>query len=79
MALGFEALSPSTLYRTLRRMEKDGVVSSRWETSREGAARRIYTITDAGEEYLNFCAEALEQYQRDLDTFFSIYAEKLAR
>jgi hypothetical protein len=34
--LGFGAMNPGTLYRTLRQMEKDGVVEVRWETSRGG-------------------------------------------
>src|SRR4028118_1258247 len=38
-AFGFEAMNPGTLYRTLRQMEKDGVVESSWETSRGG--RRV--------------------------------------
>jgi PadR family transcriptional regulator, regulatory protein PadR len=71
-AFGFEAMNPGTLYRTLRQMEKEGVVESKWETSRGGPARRMYTITDAGEAYLDFWAEALEQYRRNIDTFFRI-------
>ena len=67
---GFQSMSPGTLYKTLRRMEKEGVVESSWETSRGGPARRMYTITDAGEAYLDFWAKALEQYQRNMDTFF---------
>ena len=31
-AFGFEAINPGTLYRTLRQMEEDGVVKSKWET-----------------------------------------------
>ena len=72
-AFGFEAMNPGTLYRTLRQMEKDGVVESSWETSRGGPARRMYSITDAGEAYLEFWAKALEQYQRNMDTFFRLY------
>ncbi len=72
-AFGFEAMNPGTLYRTLRQMEKDGIVKSKWETSKGGPARRIYTITDAAESYLDFWAEALEQYRRNLDTFFKLY------
>ena len=70
---GFEAMNPGTLYRTLRQMEKDGVVESTWETSRGGPARRMYTITDAGRAYLDFWAQSLEQYQRTMDTFFRLY------
>ncbi len=72
-AFGFEAMNPGTLYRTLRQMEKDGVVESEWETSRGGPARRVYSITDAGEAYLDFWAEALEQYRANMDSFFRLY------
>src|SRR5919202_1322530 len=72
-AFGFEAMNPGTLYRTLRQMEKEGVVESKWETSKGGPARRVYSITDAGEAYLDFWAEALEQYRRNVDTFFRLY------
>jgi poly-beta-hydroxybutyrate-responsive repressor len=72
-AFGFEAMNPGTLYRTLRQMEKDGIVESTWETSRGGPARRMYTITDAGRAYLDFWARSLEQYQRTMETFFQLY------
>jgi PadR family transcriptional regulator PadR len=71
---GFEAMNPGTLYRTLRQMEKEGVVESKWETSKGGPARRMYSITDAGEAYLDFWVEALEQYRRNVDAFFRLYA-----
>ena len=71
---GFEAMNPGTYYRTLRHMEKDGLCNSEWDTSgRGGPARRMYSITDAGEAYLEFWAEALEQYRRNMDFFFSLY------
>jgi PadR family transcriptional regulator, regulatory protein PadR len=73
-AFGFEAMNTGTLYRTLRQMEKDGVVESSWEISRGGPARRMYAITDAGEAYLGFWAKALEQYQQNMDEFFRLYA-----
>ena len=72
-AFGFEAMNPGTLYRTLRQMEKNGVVKSKWETSKGGPARRVYSITDAGEAYLDFWAESLKQYQRTVDAFFRLY------
>ena len=70
---GLAAMNPGTFYRTLRQMEKDGMVSSNWDTSEGGPARRVYSITDAGEAYLNYWAESLNQYQRMMDTFFRIY------
>ena len=70
---GLEAMKPGTLYRTLRHMEKNGAVKSAWETSEGGPARRVYSITDVGEAYLDFWAKSLEQYQRNVDAFFRLY------
>lgn len=36
------------LYRSLRTMEQDGLVSSWWEPSQAGPARRSYLLTDEG-------------------------------
>lgn len=72
-AFGFAALNPGTLYRVLRQMEKEGLVSSGWDTSGQGPARRIYSITEAGEAYLKLWAGSLEQYRRTMDTFFRLY------
>src|SRR5215208_628062 len=52
---GFEALNAGTVYRTLKQMEKNGAVESRWETTkRSGPARRMYSITTSGKDLLNF-------------------------
>jgi poly-beta-hydroxybutyrate-responsive repressor len=50
-AFGFEAMNPGTLYRTLRQMEKEGIVESSWETSRGGPARRMYTPSRTREDH----------------------------
>jgi PadR family transcriptional regulator, regulatory protein PadR len=78
-AFGFEAMNPGTLYRTLRQMEKDGIVESTWETSKGGPARRMYSITDAGKTYLDFWAKSLEQYQQTMEAFFRLYTGASAR
>src|SRR5947207_6275829 len=72
-AFGLATMNAGTFYRTLRQMEKDGMVSSSWNTSEAGPARRMYSITAAGEAYLKFWAESLDQYQRMMDTFFQHY------
>ena len=63
--LGFETVNPGTVYRTLRKMEKDGLCESEWETtsSSGGPARRMYSITDAGGAYLALWVRSMEQYQ----------------
>lgn len=70
---GFEALDRASVYRTLRQLEKDGLVSSDWDTSSDGPARRLYSLTDAGRNYLNAWAGAFRGYQCMLDRFFSQY------
>jgi len=73
-AFGYEAMNSGTFYWTLRNMEKDGLCESEWDTSSGGGpARRVYSITDAGEACLNFGAKSLEQYRRNMDTFFRLY------
>ena len=78
-AFGFEAMNPGTLYRTLRHMEKEGLCVSKWETSKGGPARRVYSITEAGEAYLDFWAESLEQYRQVMDSFFRLYIGRSPR
>jgi PadR family transcriptional regulator, regulatory protein PadR len=67
---GFEQINPGTLYRVLRQMEKEGLCESEWETSNGGAACRVYSVTDAGEGYLEDWAEGCKKYQRVMDSFF---------
>jgi PadR family transcriptional regulator PadR len=70
---GLQTMNPGTFYRTLRQMEKEGMVSSIWNTSAAGPARRVYSITQAGEAYLKFWVESLDQYQKMMNTFFELY------
>ena len=54
-------------------MEENGTLKSEWEMSAAGPARRMYSITDAGEAYLALWATSLKQYQRTMDAFFELY------
>src|SRR5215208_6701947 len=69
----FEQISAGTLYRTLRRMEQEGLCKSEWERSEGGPARRMYSITEDGESYLAAWAEACKQYQSVMDCFYQAY------
>lgn len=70
---GFEAIDPGSVYRTLRQLEKDGLLESDWDTTNGGPARRRYSVTEAGRLTLNGWADALRGYQHMLDEFFSQY------
>ena len=71
--LGFTTLDSSNVYRILRQLEKESYIQSSWEHGNDGPAKRIYSITQAGEEYLKTCHSSFTQYQQMLQTFFSIY------
>jgi PadR family transcriptional regulator PadR len=74
--LGLAASDPATIYRTLRRLEKEGLINSDWEPGEAGPAKRVYSLTEAGEEFLQTWASALKQYQGILDRFFDLYASE---
>jgi PadR family transcriptional regulator PadR len=73
---GFEQISAGSLYRSLRRTEKEGLSKSEWDTSEFGPARRMYSITESGEEYLAAWAQACEQYQNVMDSFARAYTSR---
>lgn len=72
-SFGVESIDHGNFYRLLRQLEKDNLVTSQWDTSAGGPAKRIYTITDAGQEYLDIWANSLNQYQQLLNNFFQLY------
>jgi PadR family transcriptional regulator, regulatory protein PadR len=76
MVMGLGAVDPATVYRTLRQLEKEGLISSSWDPRASGPARRMYTLTAAGEEYLRLWADQLERYQGVLNRFFDLYDDK---
>jgi len=76
-AFGFKTLDQGNLYRLLRQLEKDELVSSEWDTTGSGPAKRRYSITKAGVTYLKGYANQLETYQSLLDQFFKMYTSFL--
>jgi poly-beta-hydroxybutyrate-responsive repressor len=76
---GFIMLNPGPLYRVLRQMEKEGLVSSSWDTSGQGPARRLYSITEAGQAYLKMWGSSLEQYRTITDRLFRLYTNPMER
>lgn len=77
--LGFFRIDMSTLYRTLRQLEKDGLLLSDWEAGETGPARRVYSLTDAGRAWLDAWVTTLDAYRDMIDTFFSLYSGGLAK
>ncbi|MGB4863101.1 MAG: helix-turn-helix transcriptional regulator [Tepidiformaceae bacterium] len=65
-AAGLPESDSGTVYRTLRQLEKTGMVSSFWDTSESGPARRMYSLTKAGELFLSGWIDVLHNYQKIL-------------
>ena len=57
-------LDPAGLYRTLKRMEGAGLVTSRWDVESANKPRRIYSITDQGRACLGAWRNTLQEYQQ---------------
>ena len=70
---GMRVMNAGSFYRTLRQMEKDGLVNSTWDTSEAGPAKRRYSITEAGDAYLKFWSQSLDHYQKMMNAFFRLY------
>ena len=72
---GFEEnpVDLSTVYRMLRQLEDEGLVTSRWDTEGGGPARRRYLITPEGDEYLISWVDDLRETDRILHYFLETY------
>ncbi len=77
--LGFEAAHPGAVYRTLRQMEREGMISSEGDGLDGHLPRRRFSITGWGEAYLELWANALTRYEKEIDLFFDTYVEKPSR
>jgi PadR family transcriptional regulator PadR len=51
-AAGIGPIQGGTLYPILLRLQRTGLVSTRWQEGQAGPARKYYQITTAGEETL---------------------------
>lgn len=77
--VGFGPPDFGGLYRTLRAMEEDGLVASAWGTAERGPARRIYRVTEAGEEYMRDAAQGLVNQRRVIGALLDRYRDKVRK
>jgi PadR family transcriptional regulator, regulatory protein PadR len=71
-------LNVSTLYRTLRKMEKEGLVTSLWEESDQGPKRRVYEITLKGKNDLDQWVKILKMRKFRIESLISQYDRKIS-
>jgi PadR family transcriptional regulator PadR len=60
------------LYRLLRELEAEDLVSSEWQVE-PGPPRRVYRLTASGELLLDGWADSLHRIRGTLDRFLSLY------
>ena len=70
---GEQRIDMGNLYRVLRALEEDGLVTSEWRDDAPGPSKRIYELTDEGRGLLTTCAEALRTNQGLISSFLDRY------
>ncbi len=63
----------AAIYRTLQQLEQDGEVSSAWDTSNSGPARKLYHLTAAGWKKLDDWRDDIEMRIANLQYFLKTY------
>ncbi len=62
-------IEKAVLYRTLRRLEENGYITSDWDTDEPGPARRVYTLTREGDKHLKEWAQVLAKVASSMTRF----------
>jgi PadR family transcriptional regulator PadR len=63
----------SIIYRALRDMQANNLVSDSWDDNSLGPQRRVYTITPQGEEALAEWIESLRQRRKEIEALEAAY------
>ena len=75
---GFPKANPDAamVYRTLRYLEKEGFVVSKWDTKGTGPAKRNYGLTQKGIGLLHLWAESIAMRKQVLAKFIKQYRQR---
>ena len=70
------ATRSEAVYRALRQMEKEGIVVSKSEGPGSEPCWLRYSITTLGEAYIEYLANVLGQYRKEVNLLFRFYKEQ---
>jgi poly-beta-hydroxybutyrate-responsive repressor len=73
-----ERVDHGNLYRLLRSLEEEGLVTSRWRDDLPGRSKRTYELTDAGRDVLGTWADALDRLTDNIAAFQRRYRQGAA-
>ena len=71
---GFTINDPAAIYKSLRQMEEEGLITSTWEQSPRGPARRVYSLTADGRDQLAAWALTLAKNREILGLYLARYS-----
>jgi PadR family transcriptional regulator PadR len=75
---GLEDTDPSALYRALRDMEERGWVTSFWEEEEtQGPPRRVYQLTELGDEVLRWWTRDVRETSQIIDRLLNTYTQHM--
>ena len=66
---------PAVVYRHLRRLEEDGIITPRLEPGSGGPARKVYSLTPEGENYLQAWGLVVRTTTLHLEKFLEAFAQ----
>ena len=64
---------PGAVYRTLKLLDSDKFIRSKWKTDEPGPAKKIYSITDKGSKLLSSWAMEIKERKKTLEFFLKRY------
>lgn len=72
-AFGFssESLDISVVYRHLKKLEEQGMITSDWDTQQQGAARKVYSLTGDGIDALKAYRQFFEDRMKRISAFLT--------
>jgi poly-beta-hydroxybutyrate-responsive repressor len=76
--VGDERVDLGNLYRLLRSLEEEGLVTSRWRHDLPGRSKRTYELTDEGRRVLAAWADALDRAKTTIAAFQRRYQKGAA-
>ncbi|MFT4863316.1 MAG: PadR family transcriptional regulator PadR [Pseudohongiellaceae bacterium] len=69
---GIGKYNKGSIYRLLRQLEDSGMVSSKWDTSKDGPARRIYDLTSSGSMFLENWMTMIKMHQNFISSLMEM-------
>lgn len=75
--IDYKGIDPTGLYRTLKKMEENGLLNSEWETDDTAKPVKVYSITEEGRHCLKNWQTTLSLYKKDIESLENAVAESL--